>query len=257
MALEIKKFKDRFVDLSFENGFIYGIYGKGTSSFLSLLTSSSTEENQVLLKGSNVDFYSNGKRNPIISYASLKDVYFYTKTVQSEFKFLKEYYDISFDKEKIIDVLNQVGLDKTYVTKEIDKLSYTEKLQVYLALHLILSFDVFILEDIYCMFDLKIRKKIDLVLNELKMNEKIVLFSVSDVNVLYSMTDYVCFLTDDKLVGFGKTEDMFTKVAFLQRNHIDVPYLCLIPYLAKERKDVKLFYRTDVRDTIKDIYKHV
>lgn len=257
MALEIKKFKDRFVDLIFEQGFIYGIYGKGSSSIFSLLTSNLNNDNQIFFQERKLEFYSNKKRNTIISYASLKDVYFYTKTVQSEFKFLKEYCDVSFEKERIVEVLIQVGLDKSYMIREIDSLSYTEKLQVYLALHLIVPFEIFILEDIYSMFDLKIRKKIDLILNELKMQGKIVLFSIQDVNILYSMTDYICFLTEDKLVGFGKTEEMFTKVEFLQRNHIDVPYLSLIPYLAKERKDVKLFYRTDVRDTIKDIYKHV
>ena len=43
----------------------------------------------------------------------------------------------------------------------------------------------------------------------------------------------------------------------LESNGIKVPTLIEITDLAKKNKNIKLFYHTDVRDIIKDIYKHV
>ena len=55
----------------------------------------------------------------------------------------------------------------------------------------------------------------------------------------------------------GNTKDILTDVEILINNNIDVPKLPLLTYLAKIKKNIKLFYHYDVRDIIKDIYKHV
>ena len=42
----------------------------------------------------------------------------------------------------------------------------------------------------------------------------------------------------------------------MKENVIPMPYITKVTYLAKNKK-VKLTYHKDVRDIIKDIYKHV
>ena len=61
--------------------------------------------------------------------------------------------------------------------------------------------------------------------------------------------------TNDKTRQFMEEYDKTLKDA--QEKGIDVPELPLITYLAKKEKGVKLFYHDDVRDIIKDVYKHV
>ena len=71
------------------------------------------------------------------------------------------------------------------------------------------------------------------------------------------MTDYVYILKNEKLVLFGSTDDVFTDVKRLNMLKIDVPYLNDIVYRVKQKKGIKLPYRKDVRDTMKDIYRNV
>lgn len=255
MALILNKIGDIELNLTLKEGNIYGWLHHGNASLFHKL--SEEEESTNSLNDVSISNIPKKNRYTSISYASLSDLYFYTKSVKSEFRFLKEYRNVTFSEDKIIEVLSLVGLDASYLMRDIKTLSYSEKLQVFLALHLILPFDVFILEDIYSIFDLKIQKNIDFILKELKNQNKIVILSLKDVNILYSLTDYVAILDSNKLLTFGKSTDIFTKISFLEKNQIEIPYLSIIPYLAKERKNVKLFNRTDLRDTIKDIYKHV
>ena len=43
----------------------------------------------------------------------------------------------------------------------------------------------------------------------------------------------------------------------MKRNKIDIPEIIEFTYLAKKQKNVKIDYHKDIRDIIKDIYKHV
>ena len=44
---------------------------------------------------------------------------------------------------------------------------------------------------------------------------------------------------------------------FLKRNKFDIPDIVMFTYKAKKDKKVKIDYHQDIRDIIKDIYKHV
>ena len=50
---------------------------------------------------------------------------------------------------------------------------------------------------------------------------------------------------------------IYQRVDFLKRNKFDVPEIIEFTYLAKKKKAVKIDYHKDIRDIIKDIYKHV
>ena len=51
-------------------------------------------------------------------------------------------------------------------------------------------------------------------------------------------------------------DEIFTSDELMKENVIPMPYITKVTYLAKKKK-VKLSYHKDVRDIIKDIYKHV
>ena len=44
---------------------------------------------------------------------------------------------------------------------------------------------------------------------------------------------------------------------FLKKNRINITKIVEFTYLAKKKKNIKIDYHKDVRDIIKDIYKHV
>ena len=62
---------------------------------------------------------------------------------------------------------------------------------------------------------------------------------------------------NDKILKEGNTFDILTNVNYLKKNKIDIPDIVEITYLALKNKKVKIDYHKDIRDIIKDIYKHV
>ena len=53
------------------------------------------------------------------------------------------------------------------------------------------------------------------------------------------------------------TNDFFKDIDYLKENKIDVPDSVEFIYLVEKKKEIKLTYYKDVRDILKDIYKHV
>ena len=85
---------------------------------------------------------------------------------------------------------------------------------------------------------------------------KTIIFISDDTTMLYKYTDNIIITKNDKVVLEDETINAFQKVNTLEKNNIEVPEIVLITYLAK-KKDVKIDYHKDIRDIIKDIYKHV
>jgi hypothetical protein len=55
----------------------------------------------------------------------------------------------------------------------------------------------------------------------------------------------------------GNTKEVYEKVDFLKENRIPLPEIVEFTYSAKKQKKAKIDYHRDIRDLIKDIYKHV
>ena len=67
----------------------------------------------------------------------------------------------------------------------------------------------------------------------------------------------VILLKDNTVFMEGDTKEVYSQVELLKDNNFEIPDIVLFTYLAKNKKDVKIDYHRDIRDLIKDIYKHV
>ena len=85
---------------------------------------------------------------------------------------------------------------------------------------------------------------------------KTVIVTSNDSNLLYSLTDDLVILKDTCVIAADKTEKIYKDVEFLESNEIEIPETILFTYKARKR-NVKLSYHKDIRDLIKDVYKHV
>ncbi len=94
-------------------------------------------------------------------------------------------------------------------------------------------------------------------MKNLKEDNKIILFLSDDVDRLYCVTDEVIILDDNKILKSGDTFEVYTSNKLMKDRSDIMPSVAKITYLAKTNKKVKLTYQRDVRDIIKDIYKHV
>ena len=161
------------------------------------------------------------------------------------------------DLKKINDSLKIVGLNKLSLDRNINTLSESEKKLLQLAIALLSNPEVLIFEEPFNKLDLKNEKKLVLLLRKIKEKyDKTIIFISPNSNLLYKYTDYL-IVYDDKLLREGKTSTILEDVEFLKRNSLSVPEIVEFTYLAKKKYNVKIDYHSDIRDIIKDIYKHV
>lgn len=160
-------------------------------------------------------------------------------------------------KKKINDSLRIVGLDDTYLNRNINSLSSSEKILIILAISLLPNPDIIILEDIFKYFDKEKEKRLIILLEKIRdeYNKTIVLIN-DDSEVLYKYTSNLIIKKNNLFIE-DETNRLFQRVDFLHKNNIKVPEIIELTHLIKKKKKVKLEYHKDVRDILKDIYKHV
>jgi ABC-type dipeptide/oligopeptide/nickel transport system ATPase subunit len=181
-----------------------------------------------------------------------KDLYFIGTTVYDE---LEKYCDM-VDFSLVEDILEVLDLGEDFLEKKINNLSFSETVFLNIVRNLIISNKYVIFNDILSYFDMINQKRMIRLFEFLKEHKYLLIISSKDVNLLYKVADY-SIVWNKKFFEIDTTDNIYTNVAMLLDNKLSVPVLSLITYRAKVEKNVKLFYSKDVRDIIKDIYKHV
>lgn len=180
-------------------------------------------------------------------------LYFIGTTVESE---IGIYNNGMEDYSITLDVLKELGLKNNFLTRKIDTLSFTEKIYLNILRRLSGTSKKVLFKDMYRYLDYRNQKNFKNLLNYLKEKKYIIIITGSDVDISYKVSDY-SIIWDKGIFVYDTTDNVYTSEEVLTNKNINVPSLPLITYKAKEEKNVKLFYSKDVRDIIKDIYKHV
>lgn len=160
-------------------------------------------------------------------------------------------------RKKILDSLKIVGLNYTYLNRDLITLSSSEKRLIELSLSLLSNPELIIVEEPFIGLDFKKEKEIYSLYKTMKEKyHKTIIFISDDTTMLYKYTDNVIITKNNKILLEDETINVFQKVSTLEKNNIEVPEIVQITYLAK-KKDIRIDYHKDIRDIIKDIYKHV
>ena len=181
---------------------------------------------------------------------------FFTATVYHEILFnakIREYKCPNI-KDKILKLFNELGLSEDILKRSCHALSNTEKYLVKIVINLIYEPKIIILKDIMS----NIYKKIKKLITRLKEEQHLVIVTSNNCNVLYEITDDIIIFNNKKVIYYGDTVNAYTnEIEYLLKNKVDVPYYSLLTYQALTKKNINLFYRKDVRDVIKDVYKSI
>ena len=166
--------------------------------------------------------------------------------------------ELSDPKKKIIDSLKIVDLDMNYLNRNINDLSSSEKKLLQIGLSLMTNPEVIILIEPFKKFDKNTERRILLFLQKIKeLYDKTIVFVTEDANKLYPFTSHIIIEKNHKILIEGDTKEVYGKVEFLKKNRIQLPKIVEFTYLAKKNKKARIDYHRDIRDLIKDIYKHV
>ena len=181
-----------------------------------------------------------------------KNLYFVSDTVLDELTLINKYPEL----EVLGNILKLFGYTNEFFDKNIKDLSTTEKICLNILRNVEKAKDIIVFNNLFLGLDLNSQKSLIRIINYLCEINYIVIIRSDDVNVLYKCADY-SILATKTIIKYDETDKIYTGVKYLMKHKFDVPTLSYITYKAKEEKNVRLFYRKDVRDIIKDIYKHV
>ena len=256
-------YKDKLnnVNLKISNEGIVGIYGKYKDIFIDMLSG-----NIFPLVGTatvnNVEVIENNKDNLKRQVAYIRNCgsdNFKTDMVLTEIGYIvdtKNYKNNSLNK-KIKDAFSLVGLDDSYLTRSFSTLSSSEIYLVQIAMEFICNPKIILFESPFVNLDYHNKKRLLKLLKLLKEKyHKMVFICDNNVDVLYQYTDNILLVNDCNRINLYNSYDFFTSIKFLSANDIEIPRAISIIYEGKMR-GAKLTYQKDIRDIIKDIYKHV
>ena len=237
---------------------INGILGNHLEDFIEILYLSS--KSKIFINNKDI------KENIIPYQKKIKivrdklDTYYLSKKVY-ECMYLEikdNNYYLKDPKKKIIDTLKLVGLDITYMTRNISDLSSSEKKLLQIGIALMANPEVIILQEPFKCLDKKNERRISILLRKMKEKyDKTIVILSNDSNILYKYTTHLIIEKSHKVLIEGNTEDCFTNIELLEKEQIKIPDIVEFTYLAQRIKNAKIDYHKDIRDIIKDIYKHV
>lgn len=246
-------------ELSSEN--IIGITGPEYEELLEILRLETLPEGNIMLNETvitpenHMDYY---KTISIIEKEFHKINYL--NTIKEHMDYIINYYHLQIKniEKKEKDSLKIVGLDESLLDRNITTLSRSEKKKVELAIGLLSNPDIIILDDPFRFLDNKSRKRMIMVLRKLKEQfHKLIIIGTLDEDALYQYTDKMLFVKNKRIFLETATEEGYERVDYLKRNGFQVPERVLFTYKAIKKKKVKIEYHKDIRDIIKDVYKHV
>ena len=184
---------------------------------------------------------------------------FYTDKVIDEMYFIINSLEFNCDdvNERINTCLIMCGLDSSYLKRKISDLSSGEKKVLQFATALICNPKVLILDEPFANLDYSNKKKIISLIKLLKERyNKTIIISSNDTNMLFELTDNIIILANDTAIVNGPSKEILSIPELLNKYDINMPDIIKFSYLAN-KKGAKLHYHSDIRDLIKDVYKHV
>ncbi|MDD4607629.1 MAG: ATP-binding cassette domain-containing protein [Bacilli bacterium] len=185
---------------------------------------------------------------------------FFNNTVKKELLFGIKYlnYKTKNSDKRCRDALRMVGLDESYLERNPFSLSSGEMRKVAIASILMFNPKVIILDEPTIGLDSISKNNLIKLIKMLKnkYNKTIIVIS-HDVDMLHKICDYIYVLDNGKVVIEGTKYEVFSKPDELDNYGIKCPMIMEFSNKVLAKKNIKIGYRDDIMDLIKDVYRHV
>lgn len=255
------KIEEESINLVVHHNTITGLVNDSNNTIFNLLSLKKIGRGPIIINNEKVtkdEIFINHKR---ISEVTDNIIFpSYLRTVEELMNNYLRIYNLNVKNpsKKLTDSLKIVGIEEEYINHDLSTLSSSEKKLLTIAIGLLSNPDTIILEEPFKYLDLKQEKRLFMLLQKFKEQyNKTIIIKSENTDLIYKYTEEVVLVKNNNILLDGNTKEVFQRVDFLKRNGIKVPDVVLFTYLAKKNKDVKIDYHSDIRDIIKDIYKHV
>lgn len=185
---------------------------------------------------------------------------FFNPTVREEVSFALRHFKYKQDRihKQVSQALAMVGLDDTYLERNVFTLSGGEKRKVAIASVMVFNPKVIILDEPTVGLDFKSKKKLINLIKVLKDKyNKTVIVASHDIDMLNVIADDIVVIDEGKAIMSGPKNEVFKNTALFKRIGIRLPRIVEFTGKVISKKGIILGRHTDIKDLIKDIYRHV
>lgn len=162
------------------------------------------------------------------------------------------------DENRIKNTLKMVGLSEDYLSREIKTLSFTEEKKLAFALAISCNPKILLLDDpSYGISNLDKNELIKLLtMMKIRYNKTIIIVS-NDTDFLLKLVDYIYVLDNGKILKQGSKYEILSNEEIMNKTKLNMPKIIEFVNLVREKKQIKLNYRNDINDLVKDIYRNI
>lgn len=257
------------IDVTIKEGKITGIVGRsgsGKTTMIQLIngllspTSGSVKVGNFLLQANSKINNINDLRFEVGMVFQFPEEQFFHTTVEKEIGFGLDNFNYKKDKkkERISEALFMVGLNDSYLKRDPFSLSNGEKRKIAIASILIFNPKVIIFDEPTIGLDFESKKSFIKLIKLLKRRyNKTIIISSHDTDFLHALVDEVIVLNNGKIALVGDKYEVFKRERALRKYGVSTPKLIEFSNKVLEKKKIKIGYRDEINDLIKDIYRYV
>lgn len=246
------------------NGII-GQSGSGKTTMIEMLeallipTTGNVKVDEFNINGVNKIRNINNLRKRVGIVFQFPEEQFFNLTVKKEIEFglLNLNYRTKEIDKRIKDSLLMVGLDESYLDRDPFTLSNGEQRKVAIASTLAYNPKLLVFDEPTIGLDDDSKNLFIKMIRNLKnkFNKTIIIVS-HDLDMLNEIVDYAIVINKGKVLLEGNKYNVFTN-DILEKYNIGIPKVIEFEKLVLEKKGIKLGFRDNVNDLLKDIYRNV
>lgn len=240
------------INLEIENSKITGIISSNIDDLNYI--------NQILYCGKNIKYTPkyNKKDIALISIMEAYDiiqsnVYNFIISKVKEYKVKIEDID-----KKIEELLKKLELNKSILNSVMSNISTSEKIKILIVRALLYDPNTLIIDNIFSILDSKSRDKVvKLLINLKKFENKTIILSSININIIYEFIDNIIIIKNDKVIYYGDKFICFENKKILEDKLIEKPLVVEIANKVYKKSNIKLGKNDSINELIKSIYREI
>lgn len=168
---------------------------------------------------------------------------------------IKFYLD-KYDKEKLNKMLKTFNLDNSLLLKNYSELSSSELKKILLIIGLLSTKKIIILDNPTLNLDAKSIQTLVKLLKQFKRENKIIILSSYNTDFLLEVSDNIVVVDNKKIINQGNKFEIFSNEKLMEKVNLKVPDVISFSNAVKEIKNIKIGYRDNINDLLKDIFRY-
>lgn len=185
---------------------------------------------------------------------------FFNSTVKEEISFALKHFKYKNDKiqKQVSEALTIVGLDESYLDKNVFDLSAGEKRKIAIASIMVFNPKIVVLDEPTVGLDNRSKKRIVEIIKKLKdrYNKTVIIVS-HDVDMLNVIADEIVVMDKGKILLYGPKKAVFNNTDIFLEYNLRLPRIVEFIGKVRSNKHIMLENNTDIKELIKDIYRNV